>query len=178
MPIDDLKNIIGKRSFPARLMALDVGEKTIGVAISDREQTLSTPLRTVKRTKFSEDIKALKALIREYEIHGFIIGWPVNMDGSRGPQCDRVRSFADEMARSLSERFEDPWIALWDERLSTETVHNLLDQSGDSFKNLRKSKSGGKKRAKVKGVTDMLAAHVILQGALEFINGNSSHHGL
>lgn len=148
-----------------RLAGLDIGSKTIGVAISDSAQMLASPLQTVKRTKFSKDMAALAEVLKEYEIGGYIIGYPVNMDGTIGAQCDRIMSFADEM-RSFPqfagiEQGKKPWISLWDERLSTEFVNESVDKYVDK----RKTKI----QAKDSGLIDKLAAQLILQGALDFL---------
>ncbi len=159
--IDKLKKIIDMRPFPARLLGIDLGDKTIGLAISDDRQSIATPLKTIKRRKFSLDIQELKDVCAEYDVQGFVFGWPVNMDGSEGPRCDVTRSFAHEMQTALLEEYggkaENIWIALWDERLSTESVHNFLDETVEM------------RRSKHKAVIDKLAAQVILQGALDHI---------
>lgn len=141
-------------------MGLDLGAKTIGVAISDTSQNLATPLTTIKRTKFLKDIEALAEIIAEFEIGGYIVGLPVNMDGSEGPRCDATRSFVDEMSRHPKIFGQNPFIALMDERLSTQTVDNAMDNRVDM-------KKSSKRGAKEKGIIDMLAAQVILQGALD-----------
>lgn len=143
-----------------RLMGLDLGSKTIGVAISDAAQSIATPLKTVKRTKFSQDIDALGTIIKEYEIGGYIIGLPLNMDGSEGRGCDAIRSFADEITRHSEVFGVNPFVALWDERLSTKAVDDFLDNRVDIGK---KAKRG----AKDSGLKDALAAQIILQGALD-----------
>lgn len=140
-------------------MGLDLGAKTIGVAISDAEQSLATPVTTIKRTKFSKDIEALAPIIKEFEIGGYIIGYPLNMDGSEGPRCDATRSFADEMSKHPEIFGQNPFIALQDERLSTQAVDGFVESRVDMGK---KSKRG----AKESGLTDKLAAQGILQGAL------------
>lgn len=144
-----------------RLMGLDLGSKTIGMAVSDAAQSIATPIGTIQRTKFSKDMAEMAKYIQEFEIGGFIIGWPVQMDGSTGARCDMVMSFADEMLKSEVFKVE-PFIALFDERLSTQSVDNFLDNRVDMGK---KSKRG----AKEKGLVDTLAAQVILQGALDGI---------
>lgn len=149
----------------ARLMALDLGTKTIGVAISNAEQSIATPVGTIKRTKFSNDMQELFKLIQEFEVRGLILGWPLEKDGSAGKRCDMVMSFADELSRSEEIHKtlgNPPFIALQDERLSTQAVDNFLDNRVDIGK---KSKRG----AKEKGLTDALAAQVILQGGLDTI---------
>lgn len=143
-----------------RLMGLDLGRKTIGVAICDAAQNLATPLTTIKRTKFTKDVEALGRIIKEYEIGGYVIGLPLNMDGSAGAGCDRARSFADELARCTDIVGQTPKIMLHDERLSTAEVDNFLDNRVDIG---RKSK----RAAKEDGLKDALAAQVILQGALD-----------
>lgn len=158
MPIGHLKEIISSRPEVVRLLGVDVGDKTLGLAVSDDAQRIATPLKTLKRTKFSRDADALKTVIEDYGIGGYILGYPVNMDGTEGPRCDVVRSFADEMTKYPPVFGTDPWIALWDERLSTVSVEDFVD----NFVN--------KKKAKEKGVIDKLAAQVILEGALGFIN--------
>lgn len=157
MKIKLLKDCIADLPPNTRLMGLDLGSKTIGVAISDSMQNLATPVGTVKRTKFSKDILELHAIIQEFEIGGYIIGWPLNMDGTEGARCDATRSFADEMTKHPEIFGVEPFIALQDERLSTHTVDNYWDKPRD------------KRGNKSKGVTDKLAAQIILQGALDSI---------
>lgn len=157
MPTGLLMEIWGRRPENTRLLGLDLGEKTIGLAVSDSAQTIATPLKTIRRTKFSRDIEELATVIGDYEIGGFVLGWPLNMDGSAGRRCDAVRSFADEMTRYPQIVGTDPWIALWDERLSTVSVEDFLVESVDMS------------RTKRKQVVDKLAAQHILQGALDFI---------
>lgn len=160
MTIKLLKDCLGDVPKNTRLMGLDLGSKTIGVAVSDTGQSLATPVGTIKRTKFTNDIQELANYIQEFDVGGYVLGWPVNMDGSEGPRCDAVRSFADEMKNHADVFGADPFIALVDERLSTQTVDNFLDNRVDMG---RKSKSG----AKDSGLKDALAAQVILQGALD-----------
>ncbi len=157
MPTGLLKDIIDRRPMETRLLGLDLGAKTIGLAVSDAAQAIATPLKTINRTKFSRDIGDLAAVIRDYEIGGYVLGLPLNMDGSAGPRCDAVRSFADELENYPQIVGTDPWIALWDERLSTVSVEDFLIESVDMS------------RTKRKQVVDKLAAQHILQGALDFI---------
>lgn len=164
MKIRLLKDCKGNVPKNRRLMGLDLGTKTIGVAVSDTGQSLATPVTTIKRSKFSKDIEALAPIIKEFEIGGYIIGYPLNMDGSEGSRCDATRSFADEMTKhpEIFGRSHNggPFIALQDERLSTQAVDNFVESRVDIKK---KSKRG----AKESGLTDMLAAQGILQGALD-----------
>lgn len=140
-------------------MGVDLGTKTIGLSICDSGQSVATALTTVNRKKFSSDIVAMGKFARDYEVGGFVFGWPLNMDGTISGSCDRVRSFIDEMARYPQdlgiELGADLWIALFDERLSTKTVHDFLVNDVDMS------------RTKRDLVVDKLAAQIILQGALD-----------
>ena len=135
-----------------RLMGLDMGEKTIGIAISDAGRTIATPFKTLRRTNFSRDAQELLALAEEREIGGIVIGLPLNMDGSEGPRCQSVRQFA----ANLGQQTELP-IAFWDERLSTVAVTRTLLEADTS-------------RARRRQVVDKMAAGFILQGALDRLN--------
>ncbi len=161
MPIGLLVEIWGARPENTRLLGMDLGRKTIGLSISDSGQSIATPLQTIKRTKFKQDMDELKQVIDDYEIGGYVLGYPLNMDGSAGPRCDVSRSFADEMVNYPQIVGTDPWIALWDERLSTVSVEGFVDE----FVGKRKTRV----QAKDSGLIDKLAAQVILQGALDFI---------
>jgi len=166
MPIKVIKNDINNKSAgrregcpkKGRLIGLDLGVKTIGVALSDGEQSIATPHSTISRTKLSADLVALADIMNEYEVRGAVLGWPLNMDGSMGPRCDNVRSFADELMQACGKDF---WIGLWDERLSTQSVDDFVDSRVDMGKK-------SKRAAKQSGLTDKLAAQVILQGFLDF----------
>lgn len=160
--LDLLENIADSCPKGKNLLGMDVGRKTIGLALSDSSHSIATPLKTINRSKFSKDIKLLEKIIKDYEVGGYILGYPINMDNSEGPRCQSVRDFALELATQLSEELkpkEGPWIALWDERLSTASVDNFVAETVK----IKKS------RAKEKGITDKLAAQHILQGALDFM---------
>jgi putative holliday junction resolvase len=131
------------------LLGLDVGTKTIGVATSDGDRRLATGVETLARKTFTADAARLIALAGERRCAGFVLGLPLNMDGSEGPRAQSVRAFA----RNLSKLTELP-IALWDERLSTAAVERELIAADVSRK----------KRA---AVIDQHAAIFILQGALD-----------
>lgn len=164
--IDKLENIVDFCPQGVRLLGMDVGKKTIGLALADSAQGIATPLLTVRRTKFSEDIRELEEVIRDYEVGGYVIGYPINMDGSEGLRCQSVRDFSHEFKRQISAGFrprEGLWIALYDERLSTASVEGLVDESVDI----------SRRKAKEKGVTDKLAARVILQSALDYMQQSS-----
>ena len=129
---------------------LDLGTKTIGVAVSDRSLTVASPLSVISRVKFTTDLDALLRLMSGRGAVGMIIGLPVNMDGSEGPRCQSARAFA----RHVLLRADRP-IAFWDERLSTAAVNRVLITEADSS------------RARRAQVVDSLAATWILQGALD-----------
>ena len=154
--IDDKRQGCPKKG---RLIGLDLGEKTIGVSISDGAQSIATPVTTIERTKFRKDLVALDEITQEFDIKSYLIGWPLNTDGSEGPRCDATRSFAHELLQAAK---NDPWIGLFDERLSTQLVDTFVDSRVDMGK---KSKRG----AKESGLTDKLAAQVILQGFLDSV---------
>ena len=133
----------------ARLLGLDLGTKTIGMALSDVTRSVATPYRTLRRTKFTGDAEAIAAVIAENGIGALVIGLPINLDGSEGPRAQATRAFA----RNLSPRIAVP-IVLWDERFSTQAVERHLIEAGASRK----------RRAEV---IDRMAAAYILQGALD-----------
>ncbi len=159
MSVDLLKNIIEDCPQGKALLGLDVGKKTIGLALCDPGHKVATPLMTIKRTKFSRDVELLHDVVQEYDVGGFVIGLPVNMDGSEGRRAQSVRDFALELAQRAQIVGENPWIALWDERLSTATVKDIVDSSVDKRKTRVNSKSSG--------LIDKLAAQHILQGAID-----------
>ncbi|MFV0244646.1 MAG: Holliday junction resolvase RuvX [Qingshengfaniella sp.] len=131
------------------LVGLDLGTKTIGVAVSDLLWSTATPLHTIRRRKFSADAQALLALFADRDIGGVILGLPMNMDGTEGPRCQSTRAFARNLA-GLS----DLPIGFWDERLSTVAAERALLEADTS-------------RAKRAEVIDHVAAGYILQGALD-----------
>ncbi|MBD3787106.1 MAG: Holliday junction resolvase RuvX [Sphingomonadales bacterium] len=131
------------------LAGLDLGTKTIGVAVSDRMRSVASPLRTIRREKFTLDAAELLKITAEREIAGIVLGWPVNMDGSEGPRSQSTRAFA----RNLEKLTPLP-IAFWDERLSTVAAERALLEADMSRK----------RRAET---IDHVAAGFILQGALD-----------
>src|ERR1700752_2006465 len=131
------------------LIGLDLGSKTIGVATSDPDRRLATGVETIARTTFAADATRLLALAAERRAVGFVLGLPINMDGSEGPRAQSTRAFA----RNLARRTDLP-IALWDERLSPVRVERDLI-------------AGNASRAKRAAVIDQHAAAYILQGALD-----------
>ena len=131
------------------LMGLDLGTKTIGLAVSDRMRQVASPLHTVKRVKFGVDAEALLQVAEAREVAGLVLGLPLNMDGSEGPRVQSTRAFA----RNLTRLTELP-IAFWDERLSTVAAERALLEADTSRR----------RRAEV---IDHVAAGVILQGLLD-----------
>jgi putative Holliday junction resolvase len=131
------------------LIGLDLGSKTIGVATSDPDRRLATGVETIMRKTFSADAARLLALAAERQAAAFVLGLPINMDGSEGPRAQSTRAFARNLARLT----ELP-IALWDERLSTAAVERELIAANVT-------------RARRAGVIDQHAAAFILQGALD-----------
>src|SRR5690242_2025825 len=104
-----------------RLLGLDVGTKTIGLAVSDTRMTIASPLETQRRTRFREDAERLRQLIAQHSVAALVVGLPIAMDGTEGPRCQSVRQFA----RNLMDLFEVD-IAFWDERLSTAAVEREM----------------------------------------------------
>ncbi len=145
----DIAEFAGALPPVGALMGLDFGEKTIGVAVSDRMRSVASPLETVRRAKFTTDAGRLMEIAVAREIAGVVIGLPLNMDGSEGPRCQSTRAFA----RNL-ERLTPLPIAFWDERLSTVAAERALLEADTSRK----------RRGEV---IDHVAAGVILQGALD-----------
>ncbi len=162
MTIGLLKEIAGRAPKGKSLLGIDVGAKTLGLAVCDENHRVATPVQTLRRTKFTRDVEELANIVQDYEIGGFVLGLPLNMDGSEGPRCQSVRDFALELVRYPAVVGRTPWVALWDERLSTVSVENFVDYSVG----IKRSK------AKDKGITDKLAAQLILQGALDFLERN------
>jgi putative Holliday junction resolvase len=132
-----------------RLLGLDLGEKTIGLALSDTRLTVATPWKTLKRGKFKDDASVLATLIAEHSVGGFIVGLPLNMNGSEGPSAQSARAFA----RNFAAVSECP-LVLVDERLSTAAVTRTLIEADAS-------------RRRRGAVVDKMAAAYILQGALD-----------
>ena len=131
------------------LAGLDLGDRTIGVAVSDSFRQVATPLETIRRKKFGVDAARLMEIAKDRSLGGIVLGLPRNMDGSEGPRCQSTRAFA----RNLS-RLTDLPIGFWDERLSTVAAERALLEADTSRK----------RRAEV---IDHVAAGYILQGVLD-----------
>ena len=134
---------------PGRLLGLDLGTKTIGIAVSDVTRRIASPLLTIKRSKFTQDAAQLLEISTKQQAVGLVLGLPVNMDGTEGPRCQSTRSFA----RNLEKLTSLP-IFYWDERLSTAAVQRMLI-------------GGDVTRARRAELVDKLAAAYILQGLLD-----------
>jgi putative holliday junction resolvase len=145
-PLNDIAPLFGSRG---TLIGLDLGTKTIGMATSDPDRRIATGVETIHRTNFTADTKRLLLLAAERDAVGFVLGLPLNMDGSEGPRAQSTRAFA----RNLAKLTELP-IAFWDERLSTVAVEREL---------IAKNVSRSKRAAAI----DEHAAIFILQGALD-----------
>ena len=144
-PDEFLLNILPKK----RLLGIDHGTKTLGIAVSNSDWTIATAVCTIKRNKLKSDIKQLISIFNQYEITGLVMGWPLNMDGSVGPRCDSVRDFTISLLSIV-----DLPVLLQDERLSTMAVERPMI-SEDLSRKKRKLRK------------DYLAASWILQTALD-----------
>jgi len=146
LTIEELAGALGAND---RLLGLDLGTKTIGLALSDTSRIVATPLETLVKGKFKSDAATLIDLISTHQIGGLVLGLPRNMDGSEGPRAQSTRAFARNLKRAT-----DCPLLLWDERLSTVAVERTLLEADASRK----------RRAEV---VDKMAAAFILQGALD-----------
>ena len=150
MPVIELMELPAALPPHTPVVGLDLGEKTIGVAVSDLGLQIASPLGLIRRKKFTEDAAALFAMMDERGAKGVLIGLPLNMDGTEGPRCQSSRAFARNLMR-----LRDLPIAFWDERLSTAAVERVLIEQADLT------------RARRAEVVDRAAAAYILQGALD-----------
>ena len=136
----------------APIAGLDLGTKTIGVAVSDTSLMIASPLALIRRTKFTEDVATLFTLMDKRGAAALVIGLPVNMDGTEGPKCQAVRAFGRHLLH-----LKDLPISYWDERLSSAAVTRVLIDEADATRGRRAE------------VVDKMAAAWILQGALDRI---------
>ena len=144
--IEDLARHLGRNQ---RLIGIDLGTKTIGLALSDVERRIGTPLDTIRRVKFSKDVEILRTMLDRYDVAALVMGLPLNMDGSEGPRVQSTRAFVRLSLPILARP-----VVYWDERLSTAAVTRaLIDQNAS--------------RARRSEVVDRMAAAYILQGALD-----------
>jgi putative holliday junction resolvase len=151
MPVLDLLKLPAAIPASTPLVGLDLGERTIGVAVSDVTRSFASPLALIRKRKFTQEAAELFALMKDRGATGLVIGLPLNMDGSEGPRCQSNRAFARNLLRLQG----DLAIAFWDERLSTVAVERTLIGKLDLS------------RAKRAEVIDRAAAAYILQGALD-----------
>lgn len=150
--IDELKDLL-KMSQP--LIGVDLGDKTLGIAISDGRRKIATALKTIHRTAFVKDVNKLIELIEEFNVGGIIMGMPYNMNGSEGERCKITREFV----RRFGDMCETP-VVLWDERCTTKAVTQLF-------------LTGDLSRAKRGTIVDKVAASFMLQGALDYLSDTS-----
>ena len=153
MVFQSLSELIKYLSKKNRLLGLDVGRKTIGLAVSDSDMKIATTVGTIRRSKFTKDVKNLDAIITERQVNGLVLGLPISMDGNEGPACQSVRQFAVNLDNIL-----EIGITFWDERLSTSAVERLLIKEADLSRNRRSE------------IIDKMAAAYILQGALDSLS--------
>jgi putative Holliday junction resolvase len=146
---DELAGFMEGLAPGARLFGVDLGTRTIGLALSDVERRIATPLETLKRVKFTPDVQKMKALAERFRVGGIVMGLPLNMDGTEGPRSQSTRAFV----RNMKPLLPLP-VLFWDERLSTMVVTRALLDADAS-------------RAKRADVVDKMAAAYILQGALD-----------
>jgi len=152
MAIVDIRSLRALVPMGRRILGVDPGSKTLGLAVSDVTFLVATPIGTIRRTRFRADAEHLCRIIAEHEAGAMVIGLPVSMDGREGPRCQSVRQFAENFLA-----IHDLPIAFWDERLSTAAVERFLVREADMTR---------KRRAQV---VDKAAAAYILQGALDLM---------
>ena len=129
------------------LLGLDFGDKTIGIAVSDKTKTIATPIMTLKRKGIEKDIKILSSIFKEYNVGGVVLGLPLSLDGSENERTEKVRKFAKELSKNIK-------VTFYDERYSSDVI----------YKELRKNSIS---RNKIKKKINQLAASYILQGFLD-----------
>ena len=149
MPICKLNHIKYAISGGQRLLGLDIGKKTIGLALSDKSLAIASPVKILWRSKFIPDVHSVFELVDQEEVGAMVLGWPANMDGSVGPRCDSVRDFAHAMMR-----IRDIPVVFQDERLSTQAVESAMVEADMT-------------RVKRAQRRDALAAVWILQSAVD-----------
>ena len=147
-----------KKKESMRLLGVDLGSKTIGLAVSDPSLKIASPIATLKRSKLSSNAVEFSNIIKNYQIGGIIVGLPINMDGTEGPRVQATRDWSLDLARILSIP-----VAFWDERLSTVAVERMM---------LKADMTRNKRAAKI----DQAAAAYILQGALDNIGMQNSRN--
>ena len=154
MLVADIEAFLAELANGCRLLGIDQGTKTLGLAISDAQWMLAAPISTIKRTKLRADLASLGSVCQQRDVGGLVIGYPLNMDGSEGPRCQSVRAFVRDIEKALN--FP---ILLMDERFSTDAAHDAMLEAGRNYSQRRERK-------------DQTAAALILQKALDSIQ----HH--
>ncbi len=152
-PLADLPPLLARGTC---LLGLDYGSKHIGVAISDPDLCVASPLCTMERTTFARVLEQIRNLVADRAVGGFVVGLPLQLDGSTGPAAQAARTFARNLDRALGLP-----IVLWDERFSTAVIQRDLTERADLS------------RAKRAAVVDKLAASYILQGALDYLRNRT-----
>jgi putative Holliday junction resolvase len=152
MPVVTLEDLNDRLAPEARVLGLDVGRKTVGLALSDVRRTVASPMETIRRERLASDLARIRDIVAREGVGGFVVGLPVALDGREGPRCQSVRQFAADLLKA-----RDLPLAFFDERLSTAAVERLLIDEADMS------------RARRKQVVDKMAAAYILQGALDFL---------
>ena len=150
-PID----LLAYKKPQTRLLGLDLGTKTLGLALSDHYWMIASPFKTLVRQKFSKDILEFQKIFKEFNVSGLVIGLPINMNGTEGPKCQSVRQFAQNFID-----YHDIPICFWDERLSTVAVSRIMIKADIS-------------RKRQGEVVDRMAASYILQGLLDRLKFNN-----
>ena len=143
------RDFIDQINIAQTLLGLDFGDKTIGIAVSDKSKTIATPIITIKRKGILKDIEKLLSILKEYDVGGIIIGLPLSLDGNENERTEKVRKFAQELKKC-----KDIRIAFQDERYSSDVI----------YKELRKNSIS---KYKIKKKIDQMAASYILQGFLD-----------
>ena len=153
--IDELENISTSKLIAENsvIVGLDIGDKTIGIAVSDRRIKIASGITTVRRDATARDVAKVKESVSKYNVGVIVFGWPLQMNGQPGSQCKKILTFVKELKNS----FQGVLFSYWDERLSTRAVTDILLQSDLS-------------REKRKRVVDRSASVYILQGAIDFLN--------
>ena len=141
------RDFIDQINTAQNLLGLDFGDKTIGIAVSDKTKTIATPIMTLKRKAIKKDIKKLLSIFKEYDVGGVVLGLPLSLDGNENERTEKVRKFAEELNKNIK-------VTFYDERYSSDVI----------YKELRKNSIS---RAKIKKKIDKLAASYILQGFLD-----------
>ena len=143
------RDFIDKLNIAQTLLGLDFGDKTIGIAVSDKSKTIATPIITIKRKGILKDIEKLLSILKEYDVGGIILGLPLSLDGNENERSRKVRKFAQELKRC-----KDIKIAFYDERYSSDVIYKELIKNSIS-------------NTKIKKKIDQMAASYILQGFLD-----------